>query len=61
MTNPAQIQGYELAHLNIHPVYELLELAKGLDLQAQSYRISMTQDNNRISKRNPSEGPTSTV
>ncbi|KAL6091228.1 hypothetical protein STEG23_029690 [Scotinomys teguina] len=34
------------------------EHVKGSDLQIQSYRISMTQDN-RISKSSPSEGPLS--
>ena len=30
---------------------------KGSVLQIQNYRISMTQGNNRISKRSPSEDP----
>jgi hypothetical protein len=57
--NPAtqlQIQGFELAHLNIYSIYELLDFVKGLALQIQSCRISMTQGNNRISKRSPGRG-----
>lgn len=48
-----QIQGFELAHLNIYPTNELLECVKGLDLQIQntSPKISKTWTNNRISKR----------
>jgi hypothetical protein len=45
----AQIQGFELAHLN---TYELLEHMKGPVPQVQSYRISMTQGDSRMSKRN---------
>jgi hypothetical protein len=37
-----QIQSFELAHPKIYLIYELLELVKGLALQVQSYRISMT-------------------
>ena len=58
LTHPAptqnQNQCYNLAHPNIHLFFELLERVKGLDLQSQSYRISMTQGNNWISKRIPS-------
>ena len=36
---------------NIYPMYELLEHMKGLVLQIQSYRLSMTQSNNRVSER----------
>ena len=56
-TSQAQIQGFELAHPNIYPINELLECMKGLVLQIQNYRISMTQGNNRISERSPSEVP----
>ena len=49
----AQIQGFESAHPNIHPVCELLELMKGPLLQIQSRRISMTQGSNRRSERSP--------
>ena len=43
-----QIQGFELAHPNIYPTYELLELVKGPVLQTQSCRISMTQGNTGV-------------
>ncbi|KAL6053895.1 hypothetical protein STEG23_003722 [Scotinomys teguina] len=49
----AQNQGHELAHPNIHPMYQLLEHVKGPDLQIESFRISTTQNNNRIAKRIP--------
>lgn len=39
----SQIQGFELSHPSIFPIYELLK--------NQSHRISMTQDNNKISER----------
>lgn len=35
-TNQAQDQGYELAHPNICPIYDLLKHVKGLVLQIQS-------------------------
>ena len=54
----AQNQGYELAHPNIHLIYDLPKHVKELVLQTQSCRISTSQGNNRISKRSPSEGPT---
>lgn len=50
-TTQTQNQSYELAHIIIHPICDLLELV----LQNQSYRISMTQDKNKVSKRSPSE------
>ncbi|KAL6033887.1 hypothetical protein STEG23_019606 [Scotinomys teguina] len=56
-TTQVQIQGYELAHPNIHSIYELHESVKGLVLQTQGCRISTTQGNNRISKRSPREDP----
>ena len=56
-TTQVQIQGYELADLNIHPIYELLEHMKGQDLQIQRYRIFMTQSTNRIPKKSPREDP----
>ena len=46
----AQIQGAELAHPSIYPIYELLEHVKRPVLQIQSYRVSMTQGDNRISE-----------
>ena len=59
MTSSAttQIQGLELSHPSIYPIYELLECMKGLDLQIQSCRISMTQGNSRISERSLTEDP----
>ena len=42
------MQGFELAHPNIYPTYELLELVKGPVLQTQSCRISMTQGNTGV-------------
>lgn len=53
----AQIQGPELAHTNIYPMYELLECVKGLVLKTQRRRISLTRGYNRIAKRSPSEKP----
>ena len=49
-TTQAQIQSFEL-----EPIYELLVYVKKVVLQIQSCRISMTQGNNRISERSPSE------
>lgn len=37
------------------PTYEMLECIKCLVLNNHSYRISLTQSNNRISKKNPRE------
>jgi hypothetical protein len=50
VASQAQIQGFELAHPNIYPVYDLLECMKGLVLQIQSFMISMTQGSSNISK-----------
>jgi hypothetical protein len=50
-----------LVHPNISPIHELLELMKGLILQNQSCRISMMQDNSRISKKSAGEDPVLTV
>lgn len=47
----AQTHGFELAHLITEPLHELLECMKGPMLQNQSCQISMTEGNNRISKR----------
>lgn len=44
---------------NIYPIYDLLELVKGLVPCNDNCRISMTQDSSRISKRNFNEGPVS--
>jgi hypothetical protein len=49
-----------LTHHNIYPLYELLEYMKGLVLQIQRYRMSLTHCNHRInviSERNPHEDP----
>ena len=51
-TSQAQTQGFELAHPKIYPISELLEYMKGL---VQNHGISMTQGNNRVSERSPSE------
>jgi hypothetical protein len=56
-TTQTQIQGFELAHPNVHLICELLERAKGPVLQIQSFRNSMTQGNSRISERSPGEDP----
>jgi hypothetical protein len=55
-TTQYQIQGFELAHPDIYTIYELPQYWKGMVLQTQSCRISMTQGNNRISK-SPGEDP----
>ena len=41
----------------IYPTDELLEFMKQLVLQIQNYRIFITQSNNRITERSPSEDP----
>lgn len=56
-TTQAHNQDYEVAHPKIRLNYEMLEHMIWPDLQIQSYRTSMTQGNNRISKRSPSGGP----
>ncbi|KAL6034118.1 hypothetical protein STEG23_024973 [Scotinomys teguina] len=64
LINPAysaQNQDYELAHPNIHFIYELLEHVNGMNLQIQNCRISTTQDNKRTAKRGPSESLLSVV
>ena len=43
----AEIEGFEMAHLNICLIYELLGHMKGPLLQIQSYRISRAQVNKR--------------
>jgi hypothetical protein len=50
----AQIQGFELACPSIYPIDKLLECMRGLVLQIQSFRISTTQGNKRISEGSPS-------
>ena len=54
-TSQAQIHSFESAHPNIYPIYELLVHMKGPFLQIQNYRISMTQGNNKVFERSPSE------
>ena len=39
-TTQVQIQGFEMAHPNIYPIYELIQCLKGPVLQTQSCRIS---------------------
>jgi hypothetical protein len=56
-TTQAQILGFELANTKTYLIYELLEHVIGLALQLQSYRISMTQGNHRITKRSHDENP----
>ena len=51
------IQGFECAHPNIFPIYELLEYINGLVLKIPSCEISMTQANNWISERKSDEDP----
>lgn len=60
-TTQAQIQGFKLTHPNIYPILEILEHVKQPILQNQSYRISMTQGNDRISKSCSGGAPVSTV
>jgi hypothetical protein len=47
----AQVYDFELSHPNIFPIYDLLEYVKGLGLQIQSCRFSMTKGNNSISEK----------
>lgn len=60
-TTQAQNQSYGVLHLNIHSICDLLEHVKGQVLQTPSCRISMTQGNDRITKRGPCVGPALTV
>lgn len=54
VTYQAQIQGFDLAHLNIcFIMIYLLEFMKEQFIQIQSYRISTTLDNNSNLKRIP--------
>lgn len=43
MITQAPNKGCEVAHSNTYLIYQILEHAKGLDLQIQSYKLSMTQ------------------
>ena len=53
----AQVQGFELIYPNIYPTDELLECMKWPVLQIQNYRVSMTQDKNKVSEKSLSEVP----
>jgi hypothetical protein len=57
----AQIQGFELAHPKIYIICDLLGFMKGLVLQIQSCKISMTHGNTRITRSSSSEDPILTV
>ena len=46
-----------MAYPNIHSICELLEHVKGPVLQILSYKISITQGGNKISKRSPTGDP----
>ena len=46
-----------MVHPNIYPMDKLLKCMKRRDLQIQNDRISMTQDNSKISERSPSKDP----
>lgn len=46
-----------MVHPNIYPICELLQCMKGQVLQNQSGRFSMTQSNDRITKKSASEDP----
>lgn len=48
-------QGLELPHCNICPIDEVPEHKNEPVLQIQNYRITLTQGNNWISERSPSE------
>lgn len=55
-TSQAQIQGLELACPNIYPIC-ILECRQGPALEIGNYRISVTQDNDRISNRSVNKIP----
>ena len=56
----AQNEDFELAQPNINPIYNLPAHVTGHVLQTQGCKkTSMTQGNNRMPKRNPTEGPVS--
>lgn len=56
-TTQANIQGFVLTHLNISPTYDLLKHVKGLDLQNDSDRISLTWGHSRILKSSFGDSP----
>lgn len=49
--------GFGLAYSNINPIYDPLELIKGLVLPNNNCRISMTSGNSRMAERSFNEGP----
>lgn len=53
-TTEAQIQGFELTDPNIYPSINCWEYMKGSVLENQSYKIFITQGNNRTKERRPS-------
>jgi hypothetical protein len=57
-TTRAQIQASELAQPNIYIlIYEWLGYVKEPVLLFQSFRVSMTEGNNRLTRRSPDEDP----
>lgn len=56
-TTQANIQGFVLTHLNISLTYDLLKHVKGLDLQNDSHRISLTWGHSRILKSSFGDSP----
>lgn len=50
---PDSESGLQGSPPNTHLIYELFEHMKGPNLKVQHYRISMTQDNKRISNTSP--------
>ena len=47
-TAQACTQGFELAHLNSYPIYDLLGCVKGLVLWTHSHGITMTRGDSGI-------------
>lgn len=52
-----RMQGFEFAHPNIYPIYDMLGCMKRLVLQFQSCMISIAQGNNRRSEKSPDKKP----
>lgn len=57
----AHIQGFDLAHTDIHLISKLLESMNGLVLPIQSSGIPRTQGNKRLTERSPSLDPVLTA
>lgn len=55
-TTQTHILSLGVAHLNLYPIYDLLEYVKKLVLQ-NDHRTPMIKGNSRISKRNFGENP----